>query len=64
MCSIEAHEREHPTVNDDSSGGVILLVFNSKKYVLVSLGLTLNFIESWIKSIKASYLRQTTIYFE
>ena len=65
MCPIEAHDREHPTINyDTSSGGGIPLTSNSTKDVLVSFGLTLNFIDSWLKSPKEKYLPQTTIYCE
>ena len=45
MCSIEAHEREQKSINyDSSSGGGILLPYNSTKDSLVSFVLTLNFI--------------------
>ena len=49
MCSIEAHSREWPTVNDDASsrGGIPLP--SSYKNVLVSCGQTPNFIEIWIE---------------
>ena len=50
ICSIEAHDRDNPTVNDDSSsGGGIPLTPNLTKSALVSLGITLNFIENWLK---------------
>ena len=53
MCSIEAHEVYHPTINyDSSSGGGRPLTFNSKKDVVVSLGLTLNSVDSWLKPLK------------
>ena len=45
MCSIEAHERDHKTINDDaSSGGGMPLPSKSKKDVLLSFGLPLTFI--------------------
>ena len=57
MCSIEAHGIMHPNGNDDaSSGGVISLLPDSTEYVLVSLGLTPNFIESWLQLFKTNYL--------
>ena len=32
MCSIESHDREHPTINDvASSGGSIPLPYNPKR---------------------------------
>ena len=50
MCSIEDHERERTNINYDASSGCgIPLSPNPKKYVLVSFGLALNFIEIWIK---------------
>ena len=59
FCSIEAHERYHKTINyDASSGGGIPIPYNSKKDVLVSFGLPLNFIESWIKSFKTIFMRK------
>ena len=65
MCPIEAHDREHPTINyDTSSGGGIPLTSNSTKDVLVSFGLPLNPIYIWIKSFKTIYLHQTIIYYE
>ena len=65
MCSIDAHDRYHPTINDDaSSGGGITLPYNSTKYVSVSFGLTLNFIDIWLKLLKTNYLHQTRMYCE
>ena len=65
MFSIEAHGIYHPTINDDTGNGDwIPLPSNSTKYALISLVLTLNFIESWIKSFKDNYLHRTTIYCE
>ena len=50
MCSIEAHYLEHPTLKDDSSsGGGISLTPDSSKSILVSLGININFIYSWLK---------------
>ena len=50
MYSIEYHDIDHPTVNDDaSSGGEIPLPPESTKDVLVLLGLTLNIIGSCVK---------------
>ena len=59
MCSIENHYRDQPTVNDDTSSvSARPLLSNWKEVVLVSLGITLNFIDSWLKSLKANYLHQ------
>ena len=36
MCSIETHDREHPTINDnESSGDGIPIPYISTKYMLV-----------------------------
>ena len=43
MCSIEAHDIENPTANDDASvGGGRPLKKDSQRTKLVSLGITLN----------------------
>ena len=58
--SIEAHEIEHTSVNGEASiGGGRTLLFSSTNYSLIYIGLTLNFIESWLKSLKNNYLHQT-----
>ena len=50
MCSIEANDRIYPTGNyDASSGGVRPLQTNQTEYLLVSLGLTLKLVDSWIQ---------------
>ena len=50
MVSIESLDRFHPTIDDyESSGGGIPLTYNPTKYALVSLGITLNFVEIWLK---------------
>ena len=65
MCSIEADEREKKYINDESSSGVgIPLPINSTKNSLISFVVTINFIDSWIKSFKTNYLHQTKIYCE
>ena len=65
MCSIETHERNYPTGNDDaSSGGGRQILPDSTKGALVSLFLTLNLIESWLQQLKKNYLHRTIIYFE
>ena len=52
----------HPTGNDDASSGVGgPFPPDLKQYALVSLGIILNFIESWIQSLKKNYLHQTTM---
>ena len=56
MYSIEAHERNHKYVNDEaSSSGGRPLKLNPIKDSLISFGLTLNFIESWLISFKPNY---------
>ena len=50
MCSIESRVRMNPTGNYyASSGDGKPLPHKSKVYSLVSLGLTLNFIDSWMQ---------------
>ena len=50
MCSIEAHGRYHPTVNNDSISFVVIpLPYNSTKCSLVLFGIPLNFVDSWLK---------------
>ena len=44
---------EQKSVNDEaSSGGYIPLPSNSTEGAIISFGLTLNFIKSWLKSFK------------
>ena len=63
MCSIEAHDRMHPTEYcDASSGGGRPLPYELKKYVLLSLGLTLNFADSWLQLFKNFFLCLTSVY--
>ena len=65
MFSIEYHYIDHPTANDDAiSDGDIPLPPDSKKTVLVSFGLTLNFIDSWLQSFKTNYLPLTSMYYD
>ena len=65
MCSIEAHNRMHPTVNcDTSSSASIPMPPYSKEHVLVSLSLTLNFIDNWLQSFKTNYIKQTKMFCE
>ena len=56
MCSIEAHEKRQKSVNEKkpvnnntSSCGARTLPYISTEESLKSFGLTLNFIESWLK---------------
>ena len=51
MCYIEAYYILHPTGYDDSSsGGFIPLTYGSTTHELLSLGNTLNSIDSWLQS--------------
>ena len=56
ICSIEEHEKNQKSVNrrktendETSSGGARPLSLNSPEEELKSFGLTLNFIDSWLK---------------
>ena len=50
ICSIEAYDRKHPTVNyDASSGGVRSFIPDSIEDALVSLEVTLDFVDSWLQ---------------
>ena len=63
MCSTEAHDRMRTTGKDDAScGGGRAMPTDSTEYVLVLLGLTLNFIENWLQSFKTNCIHQTTMY--
>ena len=56
MYSIESHKINHKYVNYElSSVDGIPLPLNSTKYYLIICFLTLNFIDSWLKSFKTSY---------
>ena len=53
MFSIEAYDIMHPPVNEyASNGGGRPLTDGSTIDALVSLGITLNFINSWLQSFK------------
>ena len=65
MWLIEAHERAHKSVNDQSiSGDGRPLSSNSTKHDLISFGITLNFIEIWLQSFNANFLCRKTMYCE
>ena len=65
MFSIKAHDRDQLTVNDDSSsGGVRTRPYKLTKLLSASLVITLNFVDSWLKTLKTNYLCQTKIYCE
>ena len=65
MCSINAHEKMHPTGSGDtSSGGVRPLPYYSTVDMLVSIVITLNFIVSWVQSFKTNYLLRKRLYGE
>ena len=56
---------EQKSVNDEaSSGGYIPLPSNSTEGAIISFGLTLNFIKSWLKSFKIYYYIWTEIFYE
>ena len=63
MCSIESHDRIHPTVNYyTSSGGGRPILFESTIYVLVSFGIALNLISNWLQYFRKPYLWRTALY--
>ena len=50
MCSIEDHKRYHNSINDETSScGGIPLPYHLTKEALEPFGLTINFIDIWIK---------------
>ena len=50
MCSIYAHEKQHPSSDDDGSSGFVnLLPSNSTTESLFLLSATIYFIYCWIK---------------
>ena len=50
MCSIYAHEKQHPSfVDDGSSVGGNALPTNPTTKALVSLSATIDFIDCWLK---------------
>ena len=58
-CSIGDNKIEHTFINDEaSSNGGIPMPYNSTKYYLISFVITLNFVESLLKSFKTNYERQ------
>ena len=55
----------HPEINyDTTSGGGRSLPHDSTIDVLVPIGITLNFIDSWLQLLKKNYPQQATIYSE
>ena len=64
LCSIDAHEKYHPSSCDDgSSGGGCPLPSNSTKKSLVLLSATMDFISCWLKSLEQNVLQRCNMYF-
>ena len=62
MCSIEAYDRMHYYTNDDAkSGSGKPLSTHFSGNMLLSLELSLKFIDTWIQSFQTNYLHQSTI---
>ena len=65
MCYIEAYKKLHQTcAKSESSGGGRQLIDRSKIYALVSLGHTLNLIDSWLQPFEENYSQQKIMYRE
>ena len=63
MCSIDAHEKEHPSSCDDGIiGGGCPLPSNSTTEALVLLGATIDFISCWLKSLERTVLELCNMY--
>ena len=63
MCSIDAHEKYHPSSFDDGSSGVgCPLPLNLTTEALVLLGATIDFISCWLKSLKHNVLECCHMY--
>ena len=63
MCSIESRVIMNPTGNYySSSRDGRPLTHESTVYSLLLLGLTLNFIDSWMQLFRTNYLQQKTMY--
>ena len=71
MCSIEAHEKNYKSVNENkhvsyetSSSDDRPLLSNLIEETLKSFCETLNFIESWLKSFNMIFLKEIAIFCE
>ena len=63
MCSIESFDILHTTWNVSESCGVCRpLSYGSTADVSVSFEITMNFVDSWIQSLKKNHIHWTTIY--
>ena len=65
MCSIDAHEKQHPSsFYDGSSGGGSVLPSNSTTDGLVSLSATIYTIYFFLKGLEHNYLKFSNMYSE
>ena len=65
MCSIDAHEKQHPSYVDDVlSGGGNTLPSNSSTEALSSIGETIGFIDFWLKFVDRNYLSRSNMFIE
>ena len=65
MCSIDAHEKYHPSYFDYGiSGGGNTLPSNSTTEALVSINATINFIDCWLQILEHNFLERSNMYFE
>ena len=65
MCSIDVHEKHHPSpIDNGSSDGGNFLPSNSKTEALVSLGATIDFIDCWLKFLEHNSLECCNMYYE
>ena len=56
MCSITTHDKQQPAYADyERSGSVIEIPKNETTEALQSLGVTLNFIDFWLKIFHHNY---------
>ena len=65
MCSIDAHEKQHPWYFDGFSiGGVNALPLNLTTEELASLSATFHFIDCWLKGFDQNYQDRSNMYIE
>ena len=63
ICSIDAHEKQHPTYVDDGSIRIDdALTSNSTTQVLDSLGETFDFVDCWLKGFDENYQDWSNVY--
>ena len=65
MCSIDQHEK-YPTSSVDDSGsfGGNVLLSNSRTEASVSISVTIDFIDCWLKWFDCKYLERFNMYIE